>query len=713
MLCEETAQFSVTVDEQSDTVVLVGSTTQAFNVSTSMETTSSSAAGPSGPVVVTLSARTGQRSAVSVHADNPESFYAAAAMLPAEPGIALVAGFCSRMSPTESSVPPPYSPPVFGGVCVARVPIADPGGNVPRSLVSMTDPTEIGSILQEDSFSNMVLSPAGDIAYIAVTRTVAVNAFISLFHTIIAVDTSTLEPLRAPDDGGDKDDEDGVDNEGGQRLFTRHLPNEFQAHVRIAVVFSSRPASPSPSRSPSPFSLSNTPEYVAEPQSSPDLEMVTFDINARDSSRASATSTTPQYHLVVAYAARVNNKESLVVRRLAAADLSDMPWWVPDKSINQSSGLYHDDLVLKAWAIEFDIGFENLHREGVTTVDAICVSPITGAFAVMLQAPALIDSFTWNRRTVGLLTNSRTGLVAFPASPSRSISSTFIAQSWRTDWWQPYACAHDARGHGSGIRGDQEVGDWIVVGADRGKPGTDRFGIPMPYLSTVSKPFSPPSPSPSPAPSVTPPTSRPPSPVPSNGDGNSAFFLCVGLSSHVAQRSITDVIAMRRGTRLQLHVLRNAMQLVYRHLDNYATTSRSIPTSGRGKGRDERLARNDAVRMLCVNISNKGSTKDDPMAENARLCATQWHIVRWQGTLLYMRDLCVKLASLSGVQCREEYDVPINFKAKCGAGQDIQVSKDLSVTMHAGGPVVDANGAAWRECALQRWAWIVWWISTL
>lgn len=59
----------------------------ALNVPTSIETTTCSAA---TPAVMKLSARPDQLSSVSLHAENPDSFYVAVSMLLAEPSIEII-----------------------------------------------------------------------------------------------------------------------------------------------------------------------------------------------------------------------------------------------------------------------------------------------------------------------------------------------------------------------------------------------------------------------------------------------------------------------------------------------------------------------------------------------------------------------------------------------------------------------------------------------
>lgn len=147
---------------------------------------------------------------------------------------------------------------------------------------------------------------------------------------------------------------------------------------------------------------------------------------------------------------------------------------------------------------------------------------------------------------------------------------------------------------------------------------------------------------------------------------------CIGISSAINGHSIIEQVQAREDLRLQWHPLRRLEQL------------------RRGRA---------STQMLCTEWKNG-------TAESS-LCATPFHVVRWHGTLLYMKEFCELSRS-----CVSRMDEPFNFKGPCQ--NELKAHNFLSVTMHSARVgSISAHSLAAAECAAMATRPFRWVLSTL
>lgn len=365
----------------------------------------------------------------------------------------------------------------------------------------------------------------------------------------------------------------------------------------------------------------------------------------------------PGGDLVTAYVARTQNREEIIALRLTRK-LNDSTWE------NTGSAEWRRE-------IERDPRYS---RSVATTMNAACTSIKDGVVALTVYTAEIIDRSVSNADKLAALNNARVAVIELGTSGNVG----WIAQTWRTDWWEPLFCSSVSTREGSE--------GWMIAGIDRGITGRDDFGVDKGLLTVAQRPTwsSTPTPTPlslSPVPNMM--RSPAATPTPSGPE-------CIGASSRLSGHSIGDVIASDGRLRLQWHPLRHAHRAGasakrwVARMTGYSSSSKTDDDDG-----------DHLSDMLCVEWDESKS----------RLCATKFHVVRVRGRPMYMRDACKRLL------CTPTRDIPINYKGRCG--DDIIMRQELSVTMHTGRAAVPASQAVQKECDWQRWSPSLWWLSTL
>lgn len=170
-------------------------------------------------------------------------------------------------------------------------------------------------------------------------------------------------------------------------------------------------------------------------------------------------------------------------------------------------------------------------------------------------------------------------------------------------------------------------------------------------------------PTPQPIPRTPQPTVTPSPAVGGNGNG-----ACIGKSTRVNGRSIGNIIESHPGLRTQYHPLR--------WLKN--------------GGLEEQM------EMVCLQNEDRHN----------RFCATENHIVRYEGVPMFMRDVCRRL------ECNKQLDFAINFKGECG--NNVKINSKLDATMHSGKyDLLSAEETVKQECEMRENMRLLWLVRTL
>lgn len=227
-----------------------------------------------------------------------------------------------------------------------------------------------------------------------------------------------------------------------------------------------------------------------------------------------------------------------------------------------------------------------------------------------------------------------------------------IEQSTTLEKWTPSAL----------LLGEKEL---FILGTDEGLDGTGQSAStvnPHPLLTKLELKAIPVSSFGSPSPTA---HARP-------IQGNNRDDACIGASSKFDGRKVRDLIMERHDLRLQIHPQWKIMGF---------------------------LMTPNAIDMLCVEWHN--------MTVGSSLCATPFHVLRWHGKLVYMREMCSKIKT-----CSQQRDEPLNFKGPCGA--DLKAHDHLNVTMHsATSSKMNAEYVASAECVARAKSPLRWLALTI
>ncbi len=171
--------------------------------------------------------------------------------------------------------------------------------------------------------------------------------------------------------------------------------------------------------------------------------------------------------------------------------------------------------------------------------------------------------------------------------------------------------------------------------------------------------------------------------------------VCIGASSTTYEgRLLMDLVARHPNLRRQVHPRR------------WGAKAYCLLSGVLGRGCEA-----DTVRMLCYSWAPPGKdlSREREPKERGRLCATEGHVLEYNGKLVYMRDFCNWPAT---DRCEQADEVPWNFKGPCGT--HVVLAHDLLLTQHAAGyGSVAAEQVAQAECELRAASRVSWMLRTL
>lgn len=167
--------------------------------------------------------------------------------------------------------------------------------------------------------------------------------------------------------------------------------------------------------------------------------------------------------------------------------------------------------------------------------------------------------------------------------------------------------------------------------------------------------------------------------------------VCIGASTTTFNgEKVTDLVANHPKLRMQVHPklwLDRVYCGVVTHM-KFAPWSTCYNKSETSK----------EVSMLCYSWRSGAG----------RLCATEGHILKYNGKLVYMRDFC----AVQSNQCVETQEIPWNFKGPCEL--HVAVADNILITQHAGDPEDElADQVARKECELRAISRAEWTLNTL
>lgn len=353
----------------------------------------------------------------------------------------------------------------------------------------------------------------------------------------------------------------------------------------------------------------------------------------------------------LSYISRTLNKENVVIRHMAD-NLRSLV--LP----NTEGGVFRR-------RIEHDATHA---REPVSSVRDLVVDR-DGHLHLLLYTSEIVNRSIAKYEEHRALTKRRVALMVV----GRDMKVAHVAQAQVENVWEPAQLTMDRE-------------EYVVVGTERlVTPVVQEriFLVDTPRVEIRVMPSSAPTPmpvesgkaKPSTGAKATPKASvgaRPPTPratvTPSPGGVRSGNGACVGKSSRVNGRSIGEIIGSHRGLRMQHHPLR------------------WLKSGGFEK----------RVEMVCLEKEDRKN----------RFCATENHIVRYEGVAMFMRDACRRLG------CRKQMDLAMNFKGECG--NDVKINSKLDVTMHSGEyDFVSAEETVKEECGMRENMRLLWLVRTL
>lgn len=375
-----------------------------------------------------------------------------------------------------------------------------------------------------------------------------------------------------------------------------------------------------------------------------------------------------------AYIDRGGNKEAITVRRYDRALMEN--YWTSSETVDFVREIERELVIgrpvpsIVNAAIAFSKNVDT-NQDGIEE-----------SVAVLLYTAELVDRNTENASDLLMMTNPRVAVVA--VDPSANVR--WISQSQQLHWWEPLGVALYPR--------DQNT--LLVIGADLGTTESTLFRTGGHMLATEvyikSDDEDKRSPQTGNDKDTDLDTNIFPTPSPTrSGSTLQTSELCIGMSSHVKGWTILEIVRLDKRFRLQRHPIQMGIWGAKRLKELF---------SGRGQqGKTFKL-----VKMSCLQWNNDG----------ARLCATDLHVIRVNGKLMYMEELCKNIKAwkaFGGVKCESGLDVPFNFKSICSEG--VEVYPGIHVTMHSGQIGKSAETVVAEECELQQKRILLWRLKTM
>lgn len=380
----------------------------------------------------------------------------------------------------------------------------------------------------------------------------------------------------------------------------------------------------------------------------------------------------------VVYAAYINrggNKEAITIRRYDS--VLKEKYWVSSESFEFVREIERELIIgrpvpsIVNAAVVFPES-ENADHDGTEEEN----------IAVFLYTAELIDRTVENSSDLLLMTNPRVAIVM--VAPSGNVR--WIGQSQQLYWWEPLAVALSPN----------EWNTLLVLGSDRGTTSSNLFRAGGRMLATEVHigwdEGDKQSPQTSDENKTDLDTNIFPTPSPTRSASTSQTpELCIGMSSRVKGQAIMEIVKSDQRFRLQRHPVQIGI---------WGTKLLGHLFSGYWqRWKNPRL-----VKMMCVQWDN----------DRARLCATDFHVMRVNGKLMYMEELCKNLKTwkiFDEATCERQLDIPFNFKAMCS--EDLEMGSGVHVTMHSGQIGRSAELAAAEECDLQTKSTLLWRLKTL
>lgn len=372
-----------------------------------------------------------------------------------------------------------------------------------------------------------------------------------------------------------------------------------------------------------------------------------------------------------AYIDRGGNKEAITVRRYNSTLMEN--YWTSSETVEFVREIERELIIgrpvpsIVNAAIAFSEN-ENTKQNGTEQ-----------SVAVLLYTAELVDRNTENASDFLVMTNPRVAVVA--VNPSANVR--WIGQSQQLHWWEPFAVALHPENQNT----------LLAVGADLGTTGSTLFRTGGHMLATEvhikSDDDDKQPPQTGNGSDTDLDTNIFPTPSPTgSGSTPQTSELCIGMLSHIKGRAILEIIMSDKRFRLQRHPVQMGL---WRLKELFSA-----------RGHQEKTHK--LVKMSCLQWNN----------DEARLCATDLHVIRVNGKLMYMEALCKNVKAwkaFGGVGCKSRLDVPFNFKSSCSEG--LEVFPGIHVTMHSGQIGKSAETVVDEECELQQKRVLLWRLKTM